>query len=256
MQLNAKVTSRSFLFLADSFLGYSKMNFTLLMLSAASTAYAGPTPGAPVPLPAPVESREVTWDELKARCANPKGFPTQHAPEQIRVQCTETRREYLPENPGVVRLPAARTVTTALVSDKYSVSSVSKDFPIESKSGSCLRFREVEYTGTIERVLSCAEIVNVKGDLQDFCGSALELHHDGKYPGKIPPKMAGNTDPATAGKPHWGGKFPKGVQIRETENRIDTCPMAEGPGRDHGGDKDGGHGGVKPHEGARRVSTL
>ena len=60
---------------------------------------------------------------------------------------------------GSVPLPAQRSVVTALFSDKFNVDADTKVYAEEAKGGSCLRYKEVAKTLTVEKALSCAEIL-------------------------------------------------------------------------------------------------
>ncbi|OFZ53795.1 MAG: hypothetical protein A2428_02665 [Bdellovibrionales bacterium RIFOXYC1_FULL_54_43] len=144
----------------------------------------------------PDHSRPISWEELRERCAHPDQFDVQRAPQNIKIQCTDIRREWLASAPGEIPLPGSRNVITAVFADKFHVGASARDVPLFSKSGSCLRFKEVEKSLTIERPISCDEILGMKGTSDDFCLSALD-----------------------AAK----GANPKLIEIRDTGNMINTC---------------------------------
>jgi len=141
-------------------------------------------------------SKPISWDELKERCAHPERFDVQRAPQNIKIQCSDTKTTWAAAAPGEVALPGKRKVTAGVFADKFFVNHDSKEVPVYSKTGSCHRFKEIEETMTIERAVSCADILNFKGDLSEFCVSAVD-----------------------AAK----GSNPKLVEQKETGDFMDTC---------------------------------
>src|SRR5436305_1328507 len=89
-------------------------------------------------------TRAVSWDELRARCANPKGFDIQAAPEQIVLQCKDVHRDWVSSDPGQVALPGYRRVSSSLFSTKFHVGTSERAVAAVAQPGSCLRFKEVE----------------------------------------------------------------------------------------------------------------
>ncbi|HAR43232.1 MAG TPA: hypothetical protein DCS07_11490 [Bdellovibrionales bacterium] len=150
-------------------------------------------------------SRQIAFEELRARCERPEQFDVQKAPQNIKIQCTDIRREWVPAVPGEVPLPGMRRVVLSMFSDKFHVGASAQDVPVYSKSGTCQRFKEIEKVLTLERPLSCAEIVGMKSSIGEFCISVL--------------------DTAKAANP-------KLVEVREMEGRlIDTCGGTGGGGK-------------------------
>lgn len=192
---------------------FSRSRFSVLVLAGTlivtSNAQAGDKDkdkGDPTPVPVTY----VSWEEFKGRCANPKQFHDQHAPEQIRLQCSVKVLDWLPTAPGTIPLEVRETIITALFSDKYNVIPVERSGSAPQKGGSCLRFKEVEKLYSVERPLSCAEILSAdsKGkNAQDICYDAVK--------GKV---------------------NPKDVKIQDTGRTIDTCNGFNVGG---GGPKDG-----------------
>jgi len=173
---------------------FSKMLvLTTLILSTASLAgdkvpVVPGTPGTP--------GTPISFEDLKQRCLNPEQFDVQRAPQNIKLLCTDTRMNWLAAQPGEINLEAKRRVTTGIFADKFFVDAVETEIPIIAKSGSCHIYKEVEETITVERPLSCAEILAMKGELTDLCASVLD-----------------------AAK----GANPKLVDVRETGRQYDTC---------------------------------
>jgi len=192
-----------------------KLNLVLAMslaLSVGSSAWAaefsvmGGKPGNGTP----GNSQGISYAQFVEQCANPNGSAIQREPQNIKLQCTDIRSEWVAAAPGEVPLPGVRKVVTAIFSDKFHVGAVAREVPVFNKSGSCLRFKEVERTLTIERPLSCAEVLGMKGTPEDFCLSALD-----------------------AAK----GANPKLTDVRDTGNVINTCDGMNGGGNGKTGGK-------------------
>jgi len=138
----------------------------------------------------------LTWDQFKAQCQDPAHSPIQHAPENIVVQCTDVRHDYVAQNSGNIPLAASRMVTTAVSSNKFYVRAESDAIDTQASTGQCLRYKEIEESFTIEKSLSCADVLGIKGDIKDYCASSTELVK---------------------------GANPKIVNVKETGAVIDTC---------------------------------
>lgn len=152
--------------------------------------------------------RSISFDEFKDRCANPDKYKgdVQRAPENIKIQCTDISHEFVADESGSVPLPAQRNVVTALFSDKFNVDADSKVYAEDAKGGSCLRYKEVAKTLTVEKALSCAEILGWKDDIDTYCASNLNALKSAN---------------------------PKLIDVKETGAVIDTCSGIRG-GKDPG----------------------
>jgi hypothetical protein len=124
--------------------------------------------------PGQPQAAVVAWDEFRERCAQPEKFDVQRAPQNIRVQCTDQRLTWMAAPPTALTLPCDRTVGGAVFSDKFYVANSERAFEISAKAGSCHRFQEVEERISIERPVSCDEILGVKGDVHEWCASVLD----------------------------------------------------------------------------------
>jgi hypothetical protein len=144
-----------------------------LSLSCAS-AFAADAPTPASPLARPAAPRQISFDELKARCLHPEQFDVQRAPQNIRVQCAEQHREYIAAPAGEFALPNERKVFAAVLADKFAVNVEEKSIPMAAAQGSCLRFKEVQQTMTLEKALTCDEVLNIKTDTQDYCIPVLD----------------------------------------------------------------------------------
>lgn len=153
-------------------------------------------------------AREVTLEEFKYRCENWEKTDVQRPPQSIRVQCTDNQLEWVAGAPGAVPLQGTRRVGTALLSDKFVVSGIqAKDVPVFAQSGKCLRFKEIQKDLTIERALSCGEILNMKQGLEEYCVGALDQEK---------------------------GRNPKLIGVQETGRVIDSCAGIASDGKGDG----------------------
>lgn len=153
----------------------------------------------------PFQARSISYDEFKDRCANPDKYrgDVQRAPENIKIQCTDTVRQFVADQSGDVPLPGSRQVVTSLFSDKFDVNSQSKVYAMDAKSGSCLRYKEVQKTLSIEKPLTCNEILSLKGDINDYCAQNLDSLKSAN---------------------------PKLIEVKDTGTVIDTCGGVRGGG--------------------------
>lgn len=153
-------------------------------------------------------ARQISWDEFRRRCADPDSFQgdVQRAPKEIVIQCSDTHREYVSAEPGLMVLPNARTVRVDILSDKFAVTTEEMPAPLYEKDGSCFRFKEIQKDLKIERPMSCADIDGIKGNLEDYCVGAID---------------------------NAKSSNPKLIQVKETGNVLDTC-AAFAPGGEKG----------------------
>jgi hypothetical protein len=156
-------------------------------------------------------ARLISFEEFKDRCANPDKYKgdVQRAPENIKVQCTDTVHEYVADESGSLPLPGAHSVVTALFSDKFNVAADTQVFAMDSKGGSCLRYKEVEKSLTVEKVLSCSEILGLKDGIDSYCSENLAAIKSAN---------------------------PKLIDVKDTGAVIDTCGGVATS--NHGGGKD------------------
>jgi hypothetical protein len=123
----------------------------------------------------------VSWEEFKGRCQDKSKYPDQRSPQAIRVQCMDTMHEFVQDLSGAVAMPSVRQVATAFFSDKFRVDPLVKDFAVTNDAGTCVRYKEVIRTFTFEMQFNCAEVLGVKGDIQDYCAEYLDSMKGGKW---------------------------------------------------------------------------
>jgi hypothetical protein len=138
----------------------------------------------------------LTWEQFKDSCLHPEQFNNQTPPKDIKIQCTDVQREFVTTSPGQLPLPGNRKVIYAVFSNKYHVNADQREEPILNKGGSCLKFKEVERTITVERKLTCDDILGIKSELAEYCSSVLSISK---------------------------GANPKLVDSHDTGRFIDTC---------------------------------
>ncbi|MCM2276646.1 MAG: hypothetical protein NDJ89_01050 [Oligoflexia bacterium] len=144
----------------------------------------------------PAAASSVSWEEFRDRCLRPTQYEVQKAPENIRIQCVDTSSEFVPAAAGEIPLAAGRMVVTTVVADKFYVAAGAQNVAVAAKGGTCLRFKEVEKTLAIERPMSCAEVVGMKGDPAEYCQASLDAAKSAN---------------------------PKLMQVRDTGRTVDTC---------------------------------
>lgn len=164
---------------------------------AAAGKEAGGAAGAgKAPVPAPGVAASISWEELKDRCLHPEQFDVQRPPQNLKLQCSEARVEFVPTPAGQIAISGSRSVVSTMLSDKFHVTAGALDLPSMAKPASCLRYKEVEKVLTLEKPMSCNEILGLKGDLGEYCTNALDRAR---------------------------GASPKLTQVRDTGRILDTC---------------------------------
>src|SRR5262249_178584 len=104
--------------------------------------------------------RSITFEEFKGRCEHPHDYPdVQTPPMNIPIRCSDASSEFVASTAGSFPLEGTRQVTSAVYSHKFNIAAESRGVPVYQKAGSCLVFKEVAKTLTIERPLNCAEIL-------------------------------------------------------------------------------------------------
>jgi hypothetical protein len=175
---------------------YIKFIIAVAMIAASNQAFAGNGGNQTL--------TTLTWDQFQTQCSNPGSTSTQVAPQNIEVQCTNDQKEYVADTSGSVPLANSRIVTTALSSNKFQVESETTNVQEPGAAGSCLRYKEVEETFSIQMSLTCSDILNIKGDITDYCASQTALVKSAN---------------------------PKIVTVHDTGAAIDTCGALSGSGK-------------------------
>jgi hypothetical protein len=170
-----------------------KFIMAVAMIAGVSQAFAGPGDGQSM--------TTLTWEQFQTQCSNPGSTATQATPQNIEVQCTNDQKEYVADTSVSIPLSDSRVVTTALSSNKFQVESETTNVSEPAAAGSCLTYKEVEETFSIQMSLTCADILNIKGDISDYCASQTALVKSAN---------------------------PKIVNVRDTGNVINTCGAGSG----------------------------
>lgn len=145
---------------------------SLALYTATALADNGNT--RPLPDAHPVPIKEINWDQFRDSCSHPGEFQNQLPPSRIVITCGDSRLTWIQAGAGQVALPETRQVTTEVRSDKYHVQAEITELSPAQKSGSCPRFKEVAETLTIERAVTCDEVLSYRGELKDFCAESLD----------------------------------------------------------------------------------
>jgi hypothetical protein len=186
--------------------------FSIIFLSAALS------------VPAMANTTSVTWDQFVAQCQNPKGSKDkQFEPEDIRIQCTVTQREYVEELPGQFDLPAAQMISAAVVSNKLSVPAETRSVAAQGRAGECVRYKEVERTTRFTAPMTCEAVMKIA------------LH--GKGGEKGGGKVGTPADYCHVEAKGWKGKDAQEA-VRDTGASRNSCPAdARFPGHGKGDGK-------------------
>jgi len=140
----------------------------------------------PRPDPAPAGGAEpqapsvltVSLEKFKQQCADPNKSEVQRAPQDIKLVCRNHEVTWLAAAPGEVPLKSVRTVSTAVISDKFRVAEVSKNVDVIQAAGSCQRFQEVVEQYAVEVPVTCEQVLHDKVHVEDLCQNAIDDSKD------------------------------------------------------------------------------
>ncbi len=138
----------------------------------------------------------VSLEKFKQQCADPSKSEIQRAPQDIKLVCRNHEVTWLAAAPGEVPLKSVRTVSTAVISDKFRVAEVSKNVDVVQAAGSCQRFQEVIEQYAVEVPVTCEQVLHDKVQAEDLCQNAIDESKD---------------------------KNESAVQVAATGRFIDTC---------------------------------
>lgn len=144
-------------------------------------------------------ARQLNFADFKMSCTNPAQFQAQRPPQDIKIICKDLRYSWVNADAGQVRMPATRTVTSEVYSDKYHVAVDENRLASDDSVGACSRYKEVAQTLSTERAVTCDEILAFQGELHDYCASVTDQ------------VLSANSG---------------AVEIADTGRVIDTCPKA------------------------------
>jgi hypothetical protein len=166
--------------------------------SLLATAGEEPRPEAPAGTTAPPAPSVLTvsLEKFKQQCADPNKSEVQRAPQDIKLVCRNHEVTWIAALPGVVPLKSVRTVSTAVISDKFRVAEVSKNVDSLQAAGSCQRFQEVVEQYAVEVPVTCEQVLHDKVQVEDLCQNAIDDTKD---------------------------KNESAVQVASTGRFIDTC---------------------------------
>jgi hypothetical protein len=116
----------------------------------------------------------INFDQMKEACSNPARFHNQNAPKNIEVVCQDSLSKYVPSASGAIKLPVARTVTTSMASDKYSMAAQAADVKMSDSEFSCPKFTKIIENMSLSRRTTCEELLAFEGSATDFCLVQIE----------------------------------------------------------------------------------
>jgi hypothetical protein len=129
-----------------------------------------------------IPSQPLSWEDFKKACADPGQFGKQQPPSDIRIICKDTTTSWVGVESGQMDLDSNRKITAEVKSDKFHVVPQTNDAAVSDRTGSCTRYKEVEQVYMApEVVVTCADILNHKGTLQEFCATKVD-ESKGKNP--------------------------------------------------------------------------
>ncbi|MRG93896.1 hypothetical protein [Polyangium spumosum] len=123
--------------------------------------------------------KQLSWQQLQSACQNPAAFQSQRAPNAIRLTCEDTQLVWEAEQSEAVSMEGQRRITASLSSDKYYIIRHDQSMALPDVETTCPKFREVQVNYTQSFSLSCQEIQNFQGNMNDFCKARLDTASKG-----------------------------------------------------------------------------
>jgi hypothetical protein len=150
-----------------------KLAIALALVSAPAFAQ-GPSFGGSASSALPTGGHGLSFEQIKDACSNPSKFQNQQAPSNLQITCEEHVSRWLPYVAKEMQLPRSRYIVSSLTSDKYSVAPSQHAMDVDMQSAQCPSFKEVLEVTSFTKATSCDELLNFKGDEQDFCADILD----------------------------------------------------------------------------------
>lgn len=149
---------------------------------------------------APSGNQIITFQELRAACADPVRYHNQVAPSNIQVSCTEMKTKWVADPQSSVTLPTKRVVVTSVASNKYTVSPTTAELASDPQTATCDQYKQVIETVDAVQSTSCERILSFEGAPEEFCAAsidalrvgnpdAIKVQETGKKAGFCNPKM-------------------------------------------------------------------
>ncbi len=115
----------------------------------------------------------ITFAEFQEACMTPTKFHNQTAPNNVQLSCRDVQYKWVDDPEGTISLKGSRQITSALISDKYSVVPLTEVVEVAPQKTSCHRFKEVMEVMEPVRTLTCADLTAFKGSATEFCGTSI-----------------------------------------------------------------------------------
>lgn len=134
------------------------LSFALVLALGSISAFAAPS---------------LSFEDFRDSCQNPGAHGAQRPPEAIRIQCKNVKTAWQQIESGSTGLQESRVITAELFSDKFQVCAA--DFNIQTPEANviCPRLREVVQTVSIEKSLTCAQILATDDGMDALCLAAI-----------------------------------------------------------------------------------
>lgn len=120
------------------------------------------------------QQRQLSWDQMVQACQNPSAFQTQRQPNAIRLTCEDTQFIWEVDQSDKMEIDNRRSLVASLSSDKFYVIRQENSVPMNTFQTACPRLKEVQVTYTKSFALTCQELIQHKGSMNDFCKGRVD----------------------------------------------------------------------------------
>lgn len=120
------------------------------------------------------QQKQLSWDQLIQACQNPTAFQSQRQPNAIRLTCEDTQFVWETDHSQNMEIDNRRSIVASLSSDKFFVVKQENSVPMNAFQTPCPHLKEVQVTYTKSFALTCQELINHRGSMNDFCKSRVD----------------------------------------------------------------------------------
>lgn len=120
------------------------------------------------------QQKQLSWDQMIQACQNPSAFQSQRQPNAIRLTCEDTQFVWEADQAENIVIDNRRSLVASLSSDKFYVVRQESAVPMSAFQTPCPNLKEVQVTYTKSFALTCQELTNFRGSMNDFCKSRVD----------------------------------------------------------------------------------
>lgn len=120
------------------------------------------------------QNGELTYAEFLSSCQNPGAFGHQRPPQSIKIDCKNVYTGWEQIESGSFSLPESRQITSEIFSDKYHVSVADYSIETPDRRVTCPRLREVIQRVTVEKSITCEQILANPQSLETLCLQVID----------------------------------------------------------------------------------